>query len=66
MSRSAPDYTIAHRRTGRDRGLDDLLTRVLHSELAGSWIRPDPDDIIRSVGDPQDGVCVVGNDTYHL
>ena len=32
--------------------LNDLLSRVLESELAGAWIQPEPDDIIRSVGDP--------------
>lgn len=46
--------------------LNHLLTRVLESELAGAWIQPDPEEIIRSVGDPQDGVCVQGNETYHL
>ncbi len=46
--------------------LKDLVSRVLESELAGTWIQPAPDDIIRSVGDPQDGVCVQGDETYHL
>ena len=46
--------------------LNDLLSRVLESELAGAWIQPEPDDIIRSVGNPQDGVCVQGDKTFHL
>lgn len=46
--------------------LNDILSRVLESELAGAWIQPDAEQIIRSVGEPQDGVCVQGDKTYHL
>lgn len=37
--------------------LDDLLERVLATELAGERIEPDDDDIVRTVGDYDNGVC---------
>lgn len=37
--------------------LDDLLYRVLASELAGERIEPTPEQILRTVGDYDRGVC---------
>ena len=37
--------------------LDGLLARVIEGELAGRRIGPDADEVIRSVGQQQDGVC---------
>lgn len=38
-------------------GLDDLLYRVLASELAGERIEPAPEQILRTVGQVDRGVC---------
>lgn len=40
--------------------LDDILTRVVDIELSGEHVEPVPDQIIRSVGNPVDGVCDLG------
>ena len=37
--------------------LDDLMARVLRSELTGQRIEPDPASVIRTVGSYQNGVC---------
>lgn len=38
--------------------LDQLLVRVLESELAGERIEPSPDDIIRTTGEYDNGTCL--------
>ena len=38
-------------------GLDDLLYRVLASELAGERIEADASHVIRTVGQVSNGVC---------
>lgn len=38
--------------------LNDLIKRLLKSELAGDYIPPTDNEILREVGDPTDGVCV--------
>ncbi|MBE9563118.1 MAG: VWA domain-containing protein [Proteobacteria bacterium] len=37
--------------------LDQLIARVIDSELAGQRVEPDADNIVRSVGDYNNGVC---------
>ncbi len=37
--------------------LDQVMTRMIASELSGQKIWPLPDEIIRTVGNPVDGVC---------
>jgi hypothetical protein len=46
--------------------LSRLLYREIASELSGTRIAVDPADVIRSVGDPQDGVCTLedGSEAY--
>ena len=39
--------------------LDQLLVRVLQSELTGERVEPDPEDIIRESGTQERGVCIV-------
>lgn len=41
--------------------LNKILVRMLLSELSGAHVSPDPDDVIRAEGDPQDGVCTLGD-----
>jgi hypothetical protein len=38
--------------------LDQLMIRMIQSELAGQRVEPDPADIIRTVGNPVQGVCM--------
>ncbi len=37
--------------------VDDLVARVIESELAGRRIESDRQDVVRTVGNPVDGVC---------
>ena len=37
--------------------LDQLMIRMIRSELTGTRIEADPADIIRTVGNPVNGVC---------
>ncbi len=39
--------------------LDQAIVRSVQSELRGTWVAPAESEIIRSVGDPQDGVCTL-------
>lgn len=39
--------------------LNKLMIRLLLSELTGQYAPPDPKDVIRSGGDPVDGVCTL-------
>lgn len=43
--------------------LNDLVVRVIASELSGYRIAADPKDIIRSVGNPMEGVCTLADGT---
>lgn len=43
--------------------LSKLLYREIASELTGARVAADPADILRSVGDPQDGVCTLADGT---
>ena len=45
--------------------LNMLMVRVLQSEVAGGWLYPTADQIIRTAGSPTDGVCVVDGNTYY-
>ena len=38
--------------------LDRTMIRVIRAELAGERIEPDPEHIIRTVGNPVDGICI--------
>jgi len=38
--------------------LNDLMVREIASELSGQRIYPDPQDVLRTVGNPVDGVCL--------
>ncbi|MCH7872885.1 MAG: VWA domain-containing protein [Planctomycetes bacterium] len=38
--------------------LDRVMIRMIAGELAGQRVQPDPDHIIRTVGNPIDGVCM--------
>ena len=44
-----PCYTVQR--------LDQLMIRLISSELAGQRLYPEPEDIIRTVGNPVNGVC---------
>jgi len=37
--------------------LDDVVLRVVDVELSGADVPPPPETILRSVGEPVDGVC---------
>lgn len=37
--------------------VDALISSVIESELAGRRVEADPDDVVRTVGNPQAGVC---------
>lgn len=37
--------------------LDQLMTRMIQAELTGARVEADPADIIRTVGNPVNGVC---------
>ncbi|MCK4342469.1 MAG: VWA domain-containing protein [Phycisphaerae bacterium] len=37
--------------------LDQLMIRMIEAELSGTRVEPDPEDIIRTVGNPVNGVC---------
>jgi hypothetical protein len=45
--------------------LNLLMVRVLQSEVAGAWLYPTSDQVIRTAGEPQDGVCLVDGNTYY-
>lgn len=45
--------------------LNDLMLRVVESELMGIWIYPDAEEIIRTAGEPADGQCLVNEQTYY-
>jgi hypothetical protein len=45
-----PCYAVEH--------LNDVMVRAIASELTGGRIRPNPDGIIRTVGNAVDGVCL--------
>jgi hypothetical protein len=42
--------------------LDSAILRVVDIELSGVYREPDADEIIRTGGDPEDGVCVLAED----
>jgi hypothetical protein len=44
-----PCYHVEH--------LDRLMIRMIESELAGEAVYPEPHEVIRTVGNPVDGVC---------
>jgi hypothetical protein len=44
-----PCYQVEH--------LDRLVERVIASELTGKHVATDPNDVVRTVGSPVDGVC---------
>ena len=46
--------------------LDGLVTRVLESLISGERVEPEPDAIIRSVGDYDAGVCAVDGASIRL
>ena len=46
-----PCYQVQH--------LNKLMNRMIASELSGTRIPADPADIVRSVGDPVEGVCTL-------
>ena len=37
--------------------LTQLMIRMISSELAGKLLAPDPADVLRTVGNPVNGVC---------
>ncbi len=39
--------------------LADVVLRSVSSELSGVHVPPAPEDILRSVGNPQDGICTL-------
>ncbi|MEE8410570.1 MAG: vWA domain-containing protein [Myxococcota bacterium] len=45
--------------------LNDLMLRVVESELMGMWIYPAAEEIIRTAGEPADGQCLVDEQTYY-
>jgi hypothetical protein len=46
--------------------LNRLIGRMIASELTGTRVRADPDEVIRAVGDPEAGVCKLpdGGEAY--
>lgn len=43
--------------------LADQVIRMAHIELTGIYVDPDPDDVIRTSGNPVDGRCAEAEDT---
>lgn len=43
--------------------LNQLIARAIQSEMMGEHIAPAEDEIIRSVGEPEDGVCTLEDDS---
>jgi len=43
--------------------LSDLTVRMVLSELSGGYVAPDSEKIVRTVGDVQDGVCTLADDS---
>ena len=41
--------------------LDKAILRMVDVELTGAYREPTPDEILRTGGDPQSGVCVAGD-----
>jgi hypothetical protein len=39
--------------------LDDAILRMVDIEFTGEYREPDPDEVIRTGGDPQDGACTL-------
>lgn len=44
--------------------LEDAVRRMVDIELTGVYREPDTDEIIRTGGDPHDGRCTAGGETY--
>jgi hypothetical protein len=53
-----PCYEVTH--------LNNLMKRVIYSELEGEYVPSDPADVVRTVGEPKDGVCVGETQDYFL
>jgi len=53
-----PCYEVSH--------LNTLMKRVLYSELQGQFVKYETTDVIRSVGDPKDGVCTTQDDKQYF
>jgi len=55
---SIPCYFVTH--------LDDAILRMVDVELTGTYRAPGDAEIVRSVGEPKDGVCTLtSGDTVH-
>ncbi len=50
---SIPCYAVTH--------LDRAIVRAVGSELAGSALDVDPTDLVRTVGDPENGTCTLSS-----
>lgn len=50
-----PCYYVQH--------LNTLMTRLILSELEGRYIPPDPSDVVREAGSPEDGICTLDDGT---
>jgi len=48
-----PCYEVQH--------LNRLIARIVVGELSGKLAPPDPTDVVRTVGDPRDGVCALAD-----
>jgi hypothetical protein len=44
--------------------LNQLIARIIDSEMRGERIAPSEDDVIRSVGEPEDGVCTLEDGSH--
>jgi len=50
-----PCYQVTH--------FSNAIVRMVSSELSGRRIEPHPDEVLRTVGNPQDGKCVLSDDS---
>ncbi len=58
------DHAEPHLPCYRVQYLADLMARMILSCLSGSVLPPHPDAVIRTVGDPVDGVCTLDDGSF--